>query len=114
MTWRWKAFSMRLTPTRPSRTNRLLRRDIASCSDHVGAGEPVVQAALLAVEADPQEAEAQRRSAREVSGAAHEALCRRRRVAVNIDDRHLHDLHAERAAAGDLEHEQIGQADRRE
>src|SRR6185312_16773085 len=105
MTWRWNAFSMRFTPTRPSRTKRLLRRDIASCSDHVGTGEPVVQAALLAVEADPQEAQGERDDAGEVAGRADEALRGRWRIAVDVDDRHLHDLHAERPAAHELEHE---------
>src|SRR5512140_3364677 len=112
---------MRLTPTRPSRTRRELSRAgiaalrawstlavrsfrsfgpestcaaWASCPDHVGAGDPVLQAALLAVEAHPQEPEEQRRDAGEVTRAARHAARRRRLLAVDIDDLDVEDAHA--------------------
>src|SRR5688572_3197195 len=98
MTWRWNAFSMRLTPTRPSRTRRELRRDgiDASCPDHVGPGDPVLQPALLAVEAHPQEPEEQRRDARDVAGAPQGAARGRRALAVDVDDPELERAHPER------------------
>src|ERR1041384_3788990 len=133
MTWRWNAFSMRLTPTRPSRTRRELSREgtgalrkpstlamrfrscgpgsigsaRASCSDHVGPGDPVLQSALLAVEAHPQEPEEQRHGAGEVPRAACHAACRRRPVAVDVDDLDVEHAHAERLPDGDLEHEHV-------
>src|SRR5258705_11097211 len=110
MTWRWNAFSMRLTPTRPSRTRSELRRAGISGPNHVGPRDPVLQPALLAVEPDPEESEEQRRNAREVAGAARGAPCRRRRLAVDVDDFHLEHAHAERAAERHVEHEQIDHA----
>src|SRR5215475_2336516 len=99
MTWRWNAFSIRLTPTRPSRTKSELSREgiSASCSDHVGTGNPILQGALLAIEAHPQEPQEQRRHAGQVPGAPGNAPPRRRWVAVDVDDLHLEDAHAERA-----------------
>src|SRR5678815_4017701 len=110
MTWRWNAFSMRLTPTRPSRTSKELRREgipAASCPDHVGSGDPILQAALLAVEAHPQEPEEQRRDAGEVARTARHAAARRRRIAVDVDDLEPHDPHAERSPDDDLEHQEV-------
>src|SRR5579862_1034356 len=100
---------MRLTPTRPSRTRSELSREgmVASCADHVGAGDPVVEPAFLAIESDPQEAEEQRREARDVAGAARDAATRRWTIAVDVDDLDLERAHAERAAGRDLEHQQV-------
>src|SRR4029079_9376427 len=106
---------MRLTPTRPSRTRRELSREgiaTASCSDHVGPGDPVLQTALLAVEAHPQKPEEQRREAGEVPRAARDAAWRRRPIAVDVDDLDVQDAHAERSPDDNLEHEQIHKADR--
>src|SRR5437899_2768698 len=112
MTWRWNAFSMRLTPTRPSRTRSELSREaIPSPPDDVGAGDPVVQAALLAVEADPQEAEEQGQRAGQVAGGPHRAARVRRRVAPDVDHADLQHVHAERAAHRDLEQVQVEAAD---
>src|SRR5436190_24206412 len=100
---------MRLTPTRPSRTRRELSREgmaAASRPDHVGSGDPVLQAALLAVEAHPQEPQEQRRDAGEVALTALHAAARRRRIAVDVDDLEPHDPHAEGSPDDDLEHEQ--------
>src|SRR3569833_1435509 len=98
---------MRFTPTRPSRTSKELSRlGMTSCSDHVRSGDPVVEPALLAVEADPQKTEEQRGDTREVAGAACGRASGRRRIAVDVDHLHLHDLHAERAAADPVKHEQ--------
>src|ERR1043165_512886 len=89
---------MRLTPTRPSRTRRELRREgiaAVSCPDHEGPGDPVLQSALLAVEAHPQEPEEQSRDAGEVAPAPRHAARRRRPFAVDVDDLDVHDPHAE-------------------
>ena len=48
------------------------REGIASCPDHVGPGDPVVQAALLAVEADPQKAQRQQHQRRQIRDRAHQ------------------------------------------
>src|SRR5213075_393745 len=103
MTWRWNAFSMRLTPTRPSRTRRELRREgiVPSCADHVRPGDPVLDASLLAVEAHPEKPEEQRRDAGEVTGTADGAPRGGRPVAVDIDDPDPQQAHAERAAEDD-------------
>src|SRR5689334_11255479 len=100
MTWRWNAFSMRLTPTRPSRTRSELSREgiaVASSPDHVGASDPVLKSALLAIEADPQEAQKQRRHPGEVAGTTCRAPRRRRAVTVDVDDPDLEQSHPERA-----------------
>src|SRR5215470_12106231 len=112
MTWRWKAFSMRLTPTSPSRTSSELRREgirPVSSPDDVRPGDPVLQAALLAVEAHPQEPEEQRRDAREVASAARHAARRRRTIAVDIDNLHVKRPHAEGLPDHDVEDEQVHQ-----
>src|SRR5690349_10861719 len=99
---------MRFTPTRPSRTSSELRRDgIAahSCPDHVGPRDPVLKTALLAVEPHPEKAEEQRRDTREVAAATREAPRGRWPLAVDIDDLHLEQAHAERAPDDDLEHQ---------
>src|SRR5437868_4957035 len=117
MTWRWNAFSIRFTPTRPSRTSRELRRDgiaAASCPDHVCPSDPVLKTALLAVEPHPEKAEEQRGDAREVATAPRDTARGRRPFAVDIDDLHLQHAHAERAPDDDLEHQQVGEADREE
>src|SRR5574338_1556537 len=102
MTWRWNAFSIRLTPTRPSRTSSELRRDGISDPDHVGPGDPVLQAALLAIKADPQEAEEQRCESSEVARAARHAARGGGRITVHVDDLHLEHAHAERVAERDV------------
>src|SRR5262249_48814437 len=106
---------MRLTPTRPSRTSRELRREgiaAASCPDHVGPRDPVLESALLAVEAHPEESEEQRGDARDVTTAPRDAPRGRRTIAVDVDDLHLQQAHPERTPDDDLEHEQVDQADR--
>src|ERR1044071_6987822 len=108
---------MRLTPTRPSRTRRELRREgiaAVSCPDHEGPGDPVLQSALLAIEAHPQEPEEQSRDAGEVAPAPRHAARRRRPIAVDVDDLDAHDPHAKRAADDDLEYKQVGETDRAE
>src|SRR5262249_26354054 len=94
MTWRWNACSIRLTPMSPSRTSsddsrdgpfmspRLARRRL----DDVGAGEPVVEPTLLAIEGDPEEAETERRERHEVAERAQAGAPHRGRVAVNVND----------------------------
>src|SRR5678816_2195387 len=92
MTWRWNAFSMRLTPTRPSRTSKELRREgipAASCPDHVGSGDPILQAALLAVEAHPQGPEERRRDA--VPRVPVDGLRQREARPAGLDRRNLRD-----------------------
>src|SRR5579862_677069 len=104
MTWRWNAFSMRLTPTRPSRTSNEESRDATGSSlDDVGAGDPVVQAALLAVEPDPQEAEEEGERVGDVAGGADRAARVGWRVAPHVDHAHLEDVHADGAAHRDVE-----------
>src|SRR5215217_1744739 len=114
MTWRWNAFSIRLTPTSPSRTRSELRREgiSASCSDHVGPGDPVLEATLLAVETHPQKAEKQRGEAGEIPHAARRTARGRRPIAVHVDDAHLEEPHAERAPLGNVERQQIDERDR--
>src|ERR1044071_5886688 len=115
ITWRWNGFSMRLTPTRPSRTRRDLSREgmpAASRPDHVGSGDPVLQAALLTVEAHPQEPEEQRGNAGEVARTARHAAARRRRIAEDVDDLEAHDPHTEGPPDDDLEDQEVDQPDR--
>src|SRR5438045_6722436 len=106
MTWRWKAFSIRFTPTSPSRTSSELRRDAMarprSTLDHVRAGDPVVQTALLAVEADPEEPEHRRREPHEVARGPCGAPRDRRSLAPDVDDPHAQQAHAERLAQEQL------------
>src|SRR5258706_8032681 len=106
MTWRWNAFSMRLTPTRPSRTRSELSREgiaDASSPDHVGTSDPVLEPALLAVEADPQKAQKQRRHSGKIAGTTCRAARRRRAVTVDVDDPDVEQAHAERAPEDDVE-----------
>src|SRR4051794_8219371 len=115
MTWRWNAFSMRLTPTRPSRTRSELSREgiaAASSPDHIGSGKPVVKATLLAVETDPQKSQKQRRDTREVARTPREAAGRRGRIAVDVNHLHLQEPHAERTAEHDVKHDEIRHPDR--
>src|SRR5262245_37633220 len=102
---------MRFTPTRPSRTKRELRRDGISDPDHVSPGNPILQAALFVIKADPQKAEEQRCDTSEVTGTARHASRWGRRIAVDVDDFHLEYAHAERAAERDVKDEQVGQRD---
>src|SRR5688572_10642607 len=116
MTWRWNAFSMRFTLTRPSRTRRELSREgiVHSCANHVRSSDPVLEAALLAVEAHPQESEEQRRDTGEVARTTRGTARRRRALAIYVDDADLEQTHSERAPEDDVEHEQVRHADRGE
>src|SRR5262249_42252682 len=106
MTWRWNACSMRLTPMRPSRTSSEDRRleplivaPLARSSRrlyHVGAGEPIVQAALLPIEPDPQEAERERGGGGEIPQRAQEHARHRGRAPVDVDDAQAEDAHPQR------------------
>src|SRR5688572_5519384 len=100
---------MRFTPTRPSRTRSELSREAMSLLHDVGPCDPVVESALLAVEADPQVAEEERRRTREIPRRTQRGPAGGRRIPIDIDDTHFQEPHAGCTAHRDLEDEDVDQ-----